>query len=391
MGLMKSIVVLIPGLFDKPIKELQGSTPVEKAHCEVLDEISQRGQWIRVQPPKGGFEHSLLELFGLERGKTDLSVSSLEVYNKGHPFKPNQSSFLFQFISKYEDQVVSMDSTRLLREEELELFCKDLNETFGSWIHFIPLGGSKGVCIINESFEQRDSFCCPKDCEGKAYSDLLHPFFKQKRRVEKLDSIFDFLDCHPLNQVRRDFEERVANALFFYEKGAPLIAITSKKFYERFWLYSSVSSSRGLARLLSIKNLELPSQGFFGYLPLLIEEVKRAINVHHTLFLEFHEVLESTLAGKLLEKIKRMEYIDRHVLAPLYQLCNEEGIQLIVTPLKQTNIVEKKLEEGAVPWIIYNPKHKKSLESILSFREKELDRIQGTFTIRALASQFVYC
>lgn len=387
---MKSIVVLIPGLFDKPLKELQGSTPVEKANCEVLDEISQRGQWVRVQPPKGGLEHSLLELFGLESGKTHLSVSSLEVYNKGYPFKPNQCSFLFQFISKYEDQVVCMDSTSLLREEELELFCKDINETFGSWIHCIALGQSQGVCIINESFDQTVSFFYPKDYEGKAYIDLLHPFFKQKRRLEQLNSIFDFLDRHPLNQVRRDFEERVANALFFYEEGSPLIAITSKKFYERFCLYSSQSSSRGLARLLSIENLKVASKGFFGYLPLLMEEVKEALTSHQTLFLEFHEVLESTLAGKLLEKIKRIEYIDRHVLAPLYQLCNEQGIQLIVTPLKQTNIVEKKLEEGAVPWIIYNPKHKKSIEPILAFKEKEMDRIHGTFTIRTLASQFVY-
>lgn len=386
---MKSIVVLIPGLFDVAHKSLNGATSIEKANCEALDEIAQMGQWIRVRPPKGGLEHSLLELFGLESSKTHLSISSLEIYSKSYPFKPNQCAFLFKFISQYENQVVDLDSS-FLKQEELNLFCKDLNETFDSWIHFIPLKDSSGVCLIKEPFDQTLSYSLPQEMMGKNYLDLLHPYFKKNRRQEKIAALLEFLDQHALNLVRRDFEEQVCNGLLFFEGGAPLNAITSRAFYERFWLYSPKSSSRGLANLLSIHNLEIQKGNNFEYLDHLMGQVNHALDQHQTLFLEHHEILESTLKGNLLEKIKRIEYLDRNLLKPLMHLCQEREVQLIVTPFKQTDITQKSLVNGDVPWIIYNPKHKKSIEPILSFREKEFERIKGNFTIRGLASQFLY-
>ncbi|MCH9633364.1 MAG: 2,3-bisphosphoglycerate-independent phosphoglycerate mutase [Chlamydiae bacterium] len=386
---MNSIVVLLPGLFDIPLKTLGGSTPLEKANCPNLDEIAQLGQWIKVEPPIGGLENSLLELFGLESSKTHLSQSSLEVYSKKCPFKSNQCAFLFQLISLYEDQVILMDKD-LLKESELALFCADLNDYFGSWAHFIPLGNSGGVCIINEMYESTESLKIPADFMGLKYTQLLPAFFKKNRRLEKIEELHRFLEKHSLNLVRQDFEESVCNGLYFYEAGAPLNAIVSKEFYKRFCLYSPSSPSQGLSNLLQIKQLQIQNPSPLLYLEELISLSQEALNNHKTIVLELHEILESTLHGNLLEKIKRIEYLDRHLLGPLMDLCKASHTQLIVSPLKHSNTQTKTLTEGSVPWIVFNPRHRKALEPILSLKESELNRIKGHFTIRSLAAQFLY-
>ncbi len=386
---MKSIVVLLPGLFDVPLKELEGLSPVEKAACPTLDEIAQLRQWILVNPPKGGLEHSLLELFGLDSEKANLTLSSLEVYSKQYPFKPNQCAFLFQFVSLYEDQVVNRDST-LLKDNELNLFCKDLNENFGSWAHFLPQRDSSGVAVFKEPFERDDEVIPPLDPISLNYSEVLPAFFKRKQRLEKIEALHAFLNKHPLNLVKQDFEEPTANGLFFHGAGAPLNAIVSKTFYKRFCMYSPKSSSRGLANLLQIKQLQVEEEASFAHFNKLIKATEEGLIEHQTVVLELHEILESTFKGNLLEKIKRLEYLDRNLLAPLFELSKRSGAQIILTPLKQTDIKAQAFTEKAIPWIVYNPKHKKGLELISSFRESELNRIQGSFTIRSLSSQFLY-
>ncbi len=386
---MKSIVVLLPGLFDVPLKELEGLSPVEKAVCPILDEIAQQGQWIKVTPQKGGLEHSLLELFGLDSEMANLTLSSLEVYSKQYPFKPNQCAFLFQFVSLYEDQVVSKDPS-LLKDNELNLFCKDLNENFGSWAHFLPLGDSSGVVVFKEPFEREDVVMAPLDPISLNYAKTLPAFFKRKQRLEKIEALHKFLNGHSLNLVRQDFEECAANGLFFHGAGGPLNAIVSKEFYKRFCIYSPKSSSRGLANLLQIKQLQVEEEASFAHFNKLVKATEEGLREHQTVVLELHEILESTLKGNLLEKIKRLEYLDRNLLAPLLKLSKRSGVQIILTPLKQTDIKAQAITDKPVPWILYNPKHKKGLEPILSFRESELNRIQGSFTIRSLSSQFLY-
>jgi len=366
---MKSIVVLLPGLFDVPLKELEGLSPVEKAVCPILDEIAQQGQWIKVNAQKGGLEDSLLELFGLDSEKANLTRSSLEVYSKEYPFKPNQCAFLFQFFTLYEDQVVHRDPS-LLKENELNLFCRDLNENFGSWAHFLPTQNSSGVCIFKEPFERDDEAIVPLDPISLKYSEVLPPFFKRKKRLEKIEALQTFLNNHPLNLVRRDFEEFVANGLFFHGAGAPLNAIVSKTFYKRFCMYSPKSSSRGLANLLKIKQLQVEEKAAFAHFNKLIETTEEGLAECQTVVLELHEILESTFKGNLLEKIKRLEYLDRNLLAPLLELSKRSGAQIILTPLKQTNINTRNFTDLPVPWIVYNPKHKKGLRSYFVFLEK---------------------
>lgn len=366
---MKNLILLIPGLFDAPHPQLEGLTPLEKANTPHLDEIAQQGQWIRVLPPKGGLERSLIELFGLKSEQTNLSKSSLEIYAQKVPFKPNQSSYLFKYGSFLDGELVSNVD---LRAEELQLLCQDLTQKFGEWGHFYPLSHSCGVARLNEPFEVGSNL------------------FAKKHTQEKLEQIFSFLDAHPLNLVRGDFEEPLANGLTFFEGGGPLCAITSKRFYERFCLFSPRSYSKGLAYLLEMKSLEIYPDDHFEYFSTLIQEAKEELYTRDTVVLEIHEILKSTLSGQLLEKIKRIEYIDKNLIGPILKLARDYGVQIVLSPIKPSHLKKQTLLDEPAPWIIFNPKHKKGLEPILALREKEFRRIQGNFSIQGLASQFLY-
>lgn len=385
---MKKVKLILPGLTDVPQPSLGGQTPLEKAKTEALDVLATKGHWHKVEPPKGSIEKAFLELFGLDSQSLHLSKSSLEVYAKTIPFHQRQCAFGYQLISLFDHKVTSLDPN-LVSQSELDLLSLELSEAFKDWIQFFPLEEASGVALLNEYFDANSEEKDKKAIEGQNWLDSQPSFFKIKHLYRKLSEMQTFLHNHPVNQLKKELEEPLVNGILFYDIGAPLSAVISKKYYEPFFFYTPSSSSIGLANLLQIhaKQYFYPKINRFEHVVIFLNQLLEIFERKDIVVAQFNDLWQSTKAGNLLEKIKRIEFLDQMLLKPLLSLANEKHFQIELTPLKNGDLCQKELVEGFVPYISYNPQRKKGLEEILSFKESELKKIRGSLRLKSLQRQ----
>lgn len=344
---MKSLVLLLPGLFDQPYEILDSKTPLEVAKTPTLERWAQSGAWLKAPWPQKGKKQIWAELLGLNAQKFDLSESALEVYARQIPFKHNQCSFIFEFRTKIDDNFASYDAT-LLKEEELHFLTSELNQHFKDLATWIATKDSKGVALFWNS--------------NKWMSEN-EPIELQKRQ-----EIEAFLQHHPLNQLRLDFEEPLCNGLCFHTPGVPLNAIAASTFYERYSLFSSSSSAKGLAELLSISHQEISKAKDLSHFSDLVKQIENELDHKKYLVLECDDLMESHWENSILEKIKRLEAMDRLFFSKLDEVMQKKPFQLLISPMLTPE------KNAFVPWLHFHPKKNRDFK--LSFHEKAAKAIE---------------
>jgi 2,3-bisphosphoglycerate-independent phosphoglycerate mutase len=172
------------------------------------------------------------------------------------PAEENKTFFLGKFVSMIDEKIVEIEINLNYNEKKslLEEIKKEVEDVeifiFGDEI---ILKISEGLTKIFNEF--------PNKIKGKSLSEVL---FKN-REMEKINDFmlnsFKKLNFHPVNKVRGDLNEPVANFLYLYGMGKYMDRVKlSEKLKKKIFYYSDSDKLNGLYNFFELEKMEKISE-----------------------------------------------------------------------------------------------------------------------------------
>ncbi len=310
---MSEILCLLPGLIDVPLQDLGGACPLEKAPTPTLDAMHCS---VDHPPDYGGLETVLLALLGVVPGEAS-PRGPLEAYSLGYALAPHQLAYSARLISAGDGIIVDV-SDELTSDSEGKALLSALPGTF------FHLEGPKGVYLTSQELPRRIG-CNPVACEGESW--------QQGLPQELANGIETALVGHEINELRFDLEERPVNGLLLTEGGeAPQWDSTTELGDTLVVTASAVM--HGAARAVGAAVWRLPREGRrLENVSLILQQIPELTKKHSRILLDLPYLWQSTYEGDVREKVKTIEWLDRHLLAPIRAQWT-----LAVHPLRPTDI-----------------------------------------------------
>jgi 2,3-bisphosphoglycerate-independent phosphoglycerate mutase len=166
----------------------------------------------------------------------------------------------------------------------------------------------------------------------------------------------DVLSNHPVNAARLEQGRSPITHLWLWGLGkTPSLENFSKRFGIRGSMITAVDLLRGLAALVGWERIEAP--GATGYLDTDYASKGRtaiaALQKHDLVCVHIEAPDEASHEGRVEEKVKALEAIDREIVGPLFKALKDHGdYRILITPDHPTPVSTKKHSHGWVPFTI---------------------------------------
>ncbi|MCM8768454.1 MAG: hypothetical protein NC911_02045 [Candidatus Omnitrophica bacterium] len=301
---MISIVISLGGFGELLRRKVDGKLLFEFARKENLQRLISEGMWGRLYlgtlPEKGYFNfwHGQADLFPGE--------SYLRCLSRDIPVRSTSSLFLGKFITQ--DRGIVTNPHLSLSSQESELLFRFICEESG--VAFTWHCQENEAIISLSGFFPRVEFPPPGSLAGQRYA----PFLPQGRVYSPLVEIINFsatsLECHPVNLVRKDLQEPLANLLWLWGMGREKQSICWPE--NVFACFSSQSERFGGLAL------------FLGFEPR--REVSFGRKSGSLWWIDYTLVPEQNPAAW----VKCLEFLDAEMLGPLLRAVQSENWKLLV-------------------------------------------------------------
>ena len=396
---MKGIFVILDGLGDLPIKQLNGKTPLECADTPNLDFFAVRGEMGYMYSVKPGFvpesDEAIVSIFGNElinstRGQLEARGSNLKLTRGDLALRVN-----FATIDSFkEGNILDRRVGRTLTTEEAEILSKALNKiSMPCKFEFVSTIQHRGALVFrggfSESISGNDFLSFPqkiKQC--RAINDDENAQYTVNIVNEFIEKAFEVLDKHPVNEGRR--RKGLLPANYFLVRGAG-IEEPKLKIYKNWLSVGYMPLEIGFSKVSGMKVFSFPYPKLkkidvYGNLYEGLKEVcKFSIKTLKKNYKDFEyayiHIKETDIPGhdnKPIEKKLMIEYIDKTLFRFLRGFAPKKEIKIVVTGDHSTPCNLKLHSSDPVPVLFYNnsiPKGKKFCEK--EARKGSLGRIMG--------------
>ncbi len=363
---MKYIVVLGDGMADEPIAALGGKTPLDAAVTPVMDALASKGRMGTVQNvPAGmapGSDVANLSVLGYDPAANYSGRSPLEALSVGVQMDDGDVIFRSNIVTLTEDELyaqktildhssgeISTGDADILMDAIRAEFNSDTFQfyTGTSYRHILVWKGGR-VCRLEP----------PHDHLGK----VIGPFLPQEPILrDMMERSFDILNHHPLNLARAAAGKNKANSLWFWGAGTkPRV----QNFYEKTGLrgamISAVDLLKGIAVGAGMQVMEVP--GATGSIDTNYEgKAQAAIDALlkggcDFAYIHVEAPDEMGHQGRLLDKVKSIEYLDSRLIAKVKQAMEDAGedYRMLVLPDHPTPIRIRTHTSDPVPYVLYD-------------------------------------
>jgi len=358
MVIMKCITCLLQGMTDRPLQNLGGVTPLQKASVPCLDALVQHGGVVAVVPPEGScsVETALLSFLSGRKSMVTIRRGPLEASSLGYALSPQQRAFSVRFISLGRGVVVDV-SDEILSDSEGRSLCDALNAAMGhQGCHYIPLAGPCAMLITDNpaliSVEDVE-VPHPVDAVGRQWHEVLPGEAEARALMERACSV---LTTHEINALREDLEEPIVNALLISEGGhcQPWSMLKGDNDVTRWLLYTTSAAEEGVAKAIGMDVWSLPrEEKKFDHVAMILQQLDAVLENKDNIALMFPYLWRSTYKGDLLQKVKTIEWLDHNLIAPLVAYCERRHCQLMVTALRHSDITKGRAVPGNVPALLF--------------------------------------
>lgn len=366
---MGAIITLLTGLTDLPLEDLGGKTPLQKAHHPHLDRLARSGEVLSLLPPDGGGqERALLALCGVAQDLDESARAPLEALAVGYQMRRGEVAFCLRFAAAGEKIVIDV-SNELLSDCEGRLFCDLLNAEF-QWegFRFLHLRGPCALLIADQSRVGSYSaaeMLSPAEIVGRSWEELI----PTPALLQMAQRAAGLLAGHEVNLLKAELEEEQVNALLLYQGGG-VPGWERVEDLSTALLVTSSPASCGVAKSVGLSTWALPSELHkYSHLGEIQSKLADLVSHHDLLIIELRYLWESTYRGDLLEKIKAIEWLDRHWVGPLFDFCQSASVPLALLPLRHSDIRYGRLLPGPVPALIYGTSNGSSHPVVERFDE----------------------
>ncbi len=383
---MKYIVIIGDGMADRPIKELNGKTPLQKAFTPNMDKLAREGILGRVRTiPKGyhpGSDIANLSILGYNpvefySGRAPLEAASIGVSLKKDDVAYRCNLVTLKFNKDKTRAVMEDYSSGHITTEEAKDLIAAINRELGTVeISFYP--GVSYRHLMVWSGGALDIECIPPhDIMGKDIADYLPVGDGEDVLRSIMLQSRDILEGHPINKERLKRGRKPANSIWLWGQGRkPSLTTFRQKYSLEGALVSAVDLTKGLGIYAGFKILEVP--GITGYLDTnyvgKAEASLKALEEVDIAYIHVEAPDEAGHSGNYKDKIKAIEDFDALVVGTILKGVESfDEYRILLMPDHATPIEVRTHTDEPVPFVVYDSGIKRKNEGA-TFDESILDR-----------------
>jgi 2,3-bisphosphoglycerate-independent phosphoglycerate mutase len=362
---MKYAIIIPDGCADEPQASLGGRTPLQAANIPAMDAIAKAGVVGRANhvPPSlpPGSDVANLSLLGYNPLEHFTGRAPLEAAAQGIELGPDDWAIRCNLVT-IEDQIMRDFTAGHVSTDEARGLLAACQERFGSeQLQFVP-GVSYRNLVLYRGSKTRAPFSTdtrttpPHDLTDKSVLDH-YPRGPGSDLLNQLmaDSVAVFAD-HAVNQSRRRAKKLPATNFWLWGLGrTPQLPSFATAYGKTGAMITAVDLLRGLAALVGWKRIDVP--GATGYIDTDYAAKGRyavaALDDVDLVCVHVEATDEASHEGDAAAKIKALEEIDRHIVAPLHDALQQRGeYRILVTPDHPTPLRTKTHSHGFVPFAL---------------------------------------
>ncbi|MFO0871619.1 MAG: cofactor-independent phosphoglycerate mutase [Pirellulales bacterium] len=362
---MKYAIVIPDGCADEPQESLGGRTPLQAAHTPAMDAIATQGvvgrsNNVPAHLPAGS-DVANLSLLGYDPCANFTGRAPLEAAAQGIALGPDDWAIRCNLVT-IENQIMrSFTADHISSAEGAELLAALQREIGDERWQFVP-GVSYRNLLLYRGAGQPAPFAVdtgttpPHDLTDKSIVQDLPRGAGAERLLEWMDRSQPVFASHPVNAARRQAGRLPASQVWLWGLGrAPRLQPFRELYGRSGKMITAVDLLRGLAALLGWERIEVP--GATGYLDTdYAAKGRYAINALAStdiICVHVEATDEASHEGNAATKIRALEEIDRHIVAPLHAALQAQGpYRILVSPDHPTPVRTKTHSHGYVPWAL---------------------------------------
>lgn len=382
---MKYLVMLCDGMADEPNEALGNSTPMEKANKPCMDSLAAKAEVGIVKTVaeglKPGSDVANLSVLGYEPAVYYSGRSPLEAASIGIDLKDTDVTLRCNLVTlsdeeDYEKKTILDYCADDISSEEAKILIEYIQEKLGNdKFRFYP-GVSYRHCLVWSNGNPHPGVLTPPhDITGKVITDYIPKGEAVDELYDLMKKSYDLLKDHPVNKARIARGKRPANSIWLWGEGTkPLLDNFSEKFGKNGSMISAVDLLKGIAICAGMNSVDV--EGATGYLDTnfdgkckaAIEEFKKGADL---VYIHVEAPDECGHRGEIENKVKAIEMIDEHILAPVVEfLRGYDDFAVLVCPDHPTPLSIRTHTSTPVPYLIYDSKNEIN-SGVKVFCEKE--------------------
>jgi 2,3-bisphosphoglycerate-independent phosphoglycerate mutase len=383
---MKYVVIIGDGMADRPLKELNGKTPLQQAFTPHMDRLAREGIIGKVRTiPQGlypGSDVANLSILGYNplefyTGRAPLEAASigLQLNADDVPFRCNLVTLKYDQYRKTavmddysSGHITTGEATELIQEIDTKLGTVD--------IHFYPGVSYRHLMVWSRG--PADIECIPPhDILGKEITDYLPVGNGEDVIKEMMLKSTGILERHPVNRERIKQGKKTANSIWLWGQGKkPILPTFRQKYSVDGALVSAVDLTRGIGIYLGFEILKVP--GITGYLDTnyigKAEESLRALKQVDFVYIHVEAPDEAGHSGNYRDKIRAIEDFDKLVVGTVLRGLEEfREYRVLIMPDHATPIEIRTHTDEPIPFVIFDSRLRIN-NGAASFDEKLIDR-----------------
>jgi len=361
---MKYAIIIPDGCADFAVDSLGGKTPLQAANLPAMDEIARAGivgqsDNVPSHLPAGS-EVANMTLFGYDPNRYFTGRAPIEAAAQGITLGPddwaircNMVTILNQIMVDFTAGHISTDESRQILETAQKLLGSDHWE-FVTGVSYRNLLMYRGRPGVPSPFSRETKTSAPHDLTDGSVLDDFPRGPGCDLLTELMQQSAELLESHAVNAERKAQGLREATHFWLWGLGkTPSLESFQSRYGLRGAMITAVDLLRGLAALVGWDRIEVP--GATGYLDTNYagkgQAAVDALNKYDIVCVHIEAPDEASHEGRVDEKIKALEAIDRNIVAPIHQSLQAYGdYRILITPDHPTPVSTKKHSHGWVPF-----------------------------------------
>lgn len=383
----KYIVIIGDGMTDRPIEDIGGLTPLQKAFTPNMDMLASNGIIGKAFTIPPGFhpgsDIANLSILGYNPAEFYSGRAPLEAASIGVNLDENDAAYRCNLVTLgFRDgrEGAFMDdysSGHITTEEAGELI-KAVNEGLGSRdIFFYPGVSYRHLMVWKDG--RVDIKCTPPhDIIGRETKDFLPEGERGDFLIDLMKRSISILEKHPINIKRIEDGKKPANSIWLWGQGRkPSLPTYQERYGLKGALISAVDLTKGLGIYAGFEILNVP--GATGWLDTnykgKADSALEAFNRVDFVYLHIEAPDEAGHSGRADYKIKAIEDLDALIVGPVIKGLKERGedFRALLMPDHATPISLRTHTNDPVPFVIFDSK-KQSKNKGVAYSESILER-----------------
>jgi 2,3-bisphosphoglycerate-independent phosphoglycerate mutase len=374
---MKYVVIIGDGMADRPIEELGGKTPLQKAFKPNMDRLVNEGIMGKIRTIPSGFhpgsDIANLNILGYNPVEFYSGRAPLEAASIGIILKKDDVAYRCNLVTlkfnrdKTRAIMEDYSSGHIPTEEAMELI-HEINRIIGTeQIIFYPGVSYRHIMVWSSG--ALDIECTPPhDITGKDIADYLPVGDGEDLLRSLMLKSTGILENHSINRERLKRGDKPANSIWLWGQGKKLSLPTFKQKYSLDGaLVSAVDLMKGIGIYAGFEILEVP--GITGYLDTnYVGKAEASLNALKKVDLAYIHVEapdEAGHSGNYMDKIKAIEDFDAFVIGTVLKGIKAFGeYRILLLPDHATPIEVRTHTDEPVPFVIYDSRIKRKNDGI---------------------------